>query len=363
MTAADREDQLVDLDLDPNEASGLQRMGSRDLLERYGWDLGLWSVLDEVDASECVVLLGHAAGAGLDEGWSSRRLRAERVGHDGPVQDAEAVATCNGTVYVFGSHHGHKGGPIRRKVQWVARFDEAAVTGAADDDPSVPLTVVHTELKLHRLLNDALIDSGLDLIPMTDEMKAAFIDATITKLRGAPDEGRVRAGDWTVNIEGADFTQGGELLLGLRFPVGVDGAPLIVQLSAWDALFDDPMRLPCVDAIWQVEAIGRNGSLAGVRDLCTFGDTLHVVTGDLDSAGKGSVIRQSYEGGTQTVSTHFCTELSGGAGGRVEAQYVREFADNPRIEGVAVDEDGRFFYVSDEDESVSLRSTPVLTGD
>ncbi len=354
-------DRLADLDLDPNEASGLQRVGSPDLLDALGWDLGLWSVLDEVDASECVVMLGHAAGASLHEGWTSRRLNARRVGHDGPVQDAEAVAIWDGRVYVFGSHHGHKVGPIRRKVQWVARFAESEVTLGDDGAPSVPLTVVHTELRLHRLLNDALLDSGLDLLAMTDEMNAAFIDATIGKLRGTPEEGRVRPGDWTVNIEGADFTDAGALLLGLRFPVGADGSALIVQLTDWDAMFDQPWQLPTVEAIWQVDAVGRNGTLAGVRDLCTFGDTLHVVTGDLDSAGKGSIIRDSYDGGTSTVSTHFSTKLSGAGGGRVDAQFVREFADNPRIEGVAVDAQGRFFYVSDEDESVSLRSTPLLT--
>ena len=360
MTA--KEDHVAELHLDPNEASGLQRVGSAALLERYGWDLGLWSVLDEVDASECVVLLGHRAGAEPHEGWTSRRLRGERVGHNGPVQDAEAVADWDGWVYVFGSHHGHKAGPIRRKVQWVARFEEVAVTGGADEEPSVPLTVVHTELQVHRLLNDALLDSDLDLMPMTDAMDRAFITATIDKLRGTPDEGRVRAGDWTVNIEGADFTDDGDLLLGLRFPIGADGSPLIVQLSGWDALFTDPMGLPTVEAIWQVEAIGRNGSLAGVRDLCTIGDQLHVVTGDLDSAGKGSIIREEYPEGAETVSTHFSTTLNERTGGRVSATYVREFADNPRIEGVAADADGRFFYVSDEDTSVSLRSTPLLGG-
>ena len=356
-----KEDHVADLQLDPNEASGLQRVSSPELLERYGWDLGLWSVLDEVDASECIVLLGHKMGAPMHEGWSSRRLRAERVGHDGPVQDAEAVADWDGWVYVFGSHHGHKAGPIRRKVQWVARFQEAAVTGGVEDEPTVPLTVVHTDLQVHRLLNDALLASDLDLMPMTDAMNTEFIDATIAKLEGTAAEGRVRPGDWTVNIEGADFTDDGALLLGLRFPIGADGSPLIVQLSDWDGLFEDPLRLPTVDAIWQVDAIGRNGSLAGVRDLCTVGDALHVVTGDLDSAGKGSIIRKEYSGGAETVSTHVSTQLSGTNGGRVKATFVREFADNPRIEGVAADQGGRFFYVSDEDDSVSLRSTPLLT--
>lgn len=356
------DERVADLDLDPNEASGLVRVADRRLLDIYGWDRGFWCVLDEVDASECVVLLGHAQGGELDDGWSSHRLRGTRVGHDGPVQDAEAVASRDGWVYVFGSHHGHKAGPIRRRVQWVARFSESDVATEAADDPSVPIQVVSTELQLHRALNDAMRSSDAALLPMTAAMNEAFISATIDKLKGTPDEGRVQKGDWTINIEGADFTRDGDLLLGLRFPVAVDGRPLIVQVSNWDGLFHEMMRLPSVEAIWQVDAVGRNGTLAGVRDLCTVGDVLHLVSGDLDSAGKGSIIREEYEGGTSTVSTHFQTRLSGRGGGRVDADFVREFSDNPRIEGVAADDEGRFFYVSDEDDVVSLR-TPLLSAE
>src|SRR5687768_4855542 len=103
MTTPD--ERLVELDLDPNEASGLVRIGEQPLLDTYGWDRGFWCVLDEVDVSECAVLLGHETGAELHEGWTSHRLRGTRRGHDGPVQDAEAVATWDGVVYMFGSHH------------------------------------------------------------------------------------------------------------------------------------------------------------------------------------------------------------------------------------------------------------------
>lgn len=363
MTSSGHDRKLAELGLDPNEASGLVRIADQALLDRYGWGKGFWSVLDEVDVSECVVLLGQDAGAPLDEGWSSRRLEIQRQGHDGDVEDAEAVASSDGWVYVFGSHHGHKGGPIRREVQWVARFEEAAAARAGGSEPRAPLTVVDTGLRLHRLLNDCLRDAGIDLVPMTDGMSEAFITATRDELRGSPEEDLVRPGDWTVNIEGADFAANGDLLLGLRFPVAADGAPLVVQLSGWDAMFEQPLRLPAVEGVWVLDAIGRNGTMAGVRDLCTVGDTVHVVTGDLDSAGKGSVIREEYEGGTNTVSTHFEATLSGRGGGRINAEFVREFPDNPRIEGIAVDTEGRFFYVSDEDEVVALRGTPLLTGD
>ncbi len=355
--------RVVDLDLDPNEASGLLRVGDQALLQHFGWDRGFWSVLDEVDAAEAVVLLGHAADRAPNEAWTVERLRGRRTGTDDRVWDAEAVAAWDGWVYVFGSHHGGKSGPIFREVQWVARFAEGSVV--SDDAAGVAgveMNVAHTVFRLHRLLNDTLAGSGLELLPMKDATRHAFIDTTIDNLRGTDHDGLVLPHDWTVNIEGADFTSAGSLLLGLRFPTTADGRPLVVQLGRWEGLFDDPLTMPDVEAVWEVDAIGRHASLAGVRDLYVQGDELHLVTGDLDSAGKGSVIREDYPGGTETVSTHFVATLEGSAGGRVGARAVREFEDNPRIEGIAADDQGVFFYVSDEDEYISLRSTPLLAG-
>jgi hypothetical protein len=364
MTNTSEAKRLVDLDLNPNEASGLLRVGDDSVLQHFGWDRGFWAVLDEVDAAECVVLLGHAGGEEPNKGWTAHRLKGTRDGTDEKVWDAEAIAAWQGWVYVFGSHHGGKEGPIFREVQWVARFEESSVVrDDAAGVPGVQMTVAHTSFRLHRLINDVLAGSGIDLLEMTDGMRAAFVDAAVENLRGTPDEGLILGDDWTINIEGADFTPDGSLLLGLRFPTTADGRPLVVQLDRWEGLFDDPMTMPNVTAIWEVDALGRNGTLAGVRDLYVGGGKLHLVTGDLDSAGKGSVIRQDYPGGTETISTHFVTTLSGTAGGRIDAEPVREFEDNPRIEGIAADDAGAFFYVSDEDESISLRATPLLTGD
>ena len=355
------DDVLTDLDLDPNEASGLLRVRSTALLEHFGFDRGFWAVLDEVDVGECVVLLGHAAGEDLSEGWSVEKLDGKRDADAPLAKDAEAVASWDGQVYAFGSHHGHKEGPLLRDVQWVARFEESAAAPAARGQGlSAPVTVADNAFGLHRLINDALRDSGIPLIDLEPATRGDFIDATIDELAGTPEEGRVRAGDYPLNIEGADFAPDGTLLLGLRFPVTLEGHPLIVGLRGWERLFAE--GLPDVVAIWHVDAIGRNGSLAGVRDLCTTGDELHVVTGDLDSAGKGSVIRSDYPGGTSTMATHFVARLEGTEGGGLEAEVVREFPDSPRIEGIAVGEDGRFFYVSDEDEYIAVRSTPLRTG-
>lgn len=45
--------------------------------------------------------------------------------------------------------------------------------------------------------------------------------------------------------------------------------------------------------------------------------------------------------------------------GSLEGEFVREFPDLPRVEGIAIAGD-RFFYVTDEDEGVHLRLTRLL---
>jgi hypothetical protein len=47
--------------------------------------------------------------------------------------------------------------------------------------------------------------------------------------------------------------------------------------------------------------------------------------------------------------------------GSLEAEFVREFPDLPRVEGIAIADGERFFYVTDEDEGVHLRLTRLLT--
>ena len=355
------DDILTDLDLDPNEASGLLQVGDPALLDHFGFDRGFWAVMDEVDVTECVVLLGHAAGEDLHEGWAVERLHGQRNSPGDLSKDAEAVARWDGQVYVFGSHHGGKEGPLLPEVQWVGRFEEAALS-PQDHGGELrgQITVADNAFGLHRLINDALRDSEIPLVDLRPDTRRDFVDATIADLVGTAAEGRVLAGDYPINVEGADFTPEGLLLLGLRFPVSQQGHPLVVGLRDWEWLFSG--GLPDVTAIWQVDAVGRHGSLAGVRDLCTAGEDLHLVTGDLDSAGKGSVIRSDYPEGTQTMSTHFVARLPARPGGPVPATAVKEFPDNPRIEGIAAGSDGRFFYVSDEDESIAVRSTPLRSG-
>ena len=105
--------------------------------------------------------------------------------------------------------------------------------------------------------------------------------------------------------------------------------------------------------------------MAGVRDLAfvgtTDGEELHLVTGNIDSRDKQSALIRDYPGGRHTVATHFrCVLPPDAHPGSLQAEFVRELPDLPRVEGVAITDDGRFFYVSDED--VHLRLTRFVVG-
>ena len=220
---------------------------------------------------------------------------------------------------------------------------------------------------LHRLINDALKEGGPDLIPLGPKSYEALIEATIK--RGAEENkkwaGLIREDDYPINLEGAGFRESGSLLLGLRFPVAADGRPILIELNGIEHLFEPGGELPEVLGFWVVDAVGRGGDIAGVRDLAVVstpdGEELHLVTGNVDSRDKQSVLIQDYEGGRNTVATHFRCALPPDAhSGSLKGEFVREFPTLPRVEGIAIADGGRFFYVTDEDEGVHLRLTRLL---
>lgn len=357
-------DELVQvrLDLQPNEASGLLPVEDDAVLDAHGWDEGYWAVLDESSVADCLAVIGHRRGAEPGQGWDIERLHLEVAGEDRKAEDGEALARRDGWVYVLGSQFGSKDGPLQPKRAFVARFREADVLHVTTPPP-VALQIVRTEFRLHRLLNDALHRSGLDLLDVDPGVRAAFIAATRERElgRGHPERAeRIAPDDTPVNVEGATFRADGSILLGLRFPTMRDGRPLVAQVRGIERLFTGGD--PEVDGFWVLDAVGRRGRLAGVRDL-TGGerdDEVHVVTGNLDSRSGNSIIIAAHPDGADTVSTHWAVRLPDGPPGPVAAEPVREFPDLPRIEGIACRPGGRFLYVSDEDEGVEVRFTPLV---
>jgi hypothetical protein len=360
----------MDLNLHPNEASGLLDIEDGALLSEHGWDLAFWAVLDEGKIEDCIAAIGHREGFSEEKGWEIERLHAEVIGAGGKTEDAEAITRDDrtGFVYILGSHFGSKSGPLQPKRGFVARFRESDV-GHVTEDPAMQLEVSCQSFVLHRLINDALKTEGPDLIPLGRQSHRAFIAATIE--RGEKDgkkwAGLVREDDYPINIEGAGFRHSGTLLLGLRFPTTADGCPILVELEGIDRLFDPGEALPGVQGFWIVDAVGKNGDIAGVRDLALLhtedGEELHLVTGNVDSRDKQSVLVKDYAGGRETVATHFRCDLPPDAhSGVLRGEFVREFPSLPRVEGVTVTEGDRAFYVTDEDEGVHLRLTRLLAG-
>ncbi len=364
----DDEFHQLELNLHPNEASGLLTVENDALLKAHDWEFALWAVLDEGRIEDCVAIIGHKRGADMSEGWDIERLHAVPADDGVKTEDAESVARHGGWVYLIGSHFGSKSGPLQPKRGFIARFREDEV-GHATDNPAVALEVFRGSFMLHRLINDALKSGGPDLVPLGPASYEALIEETIE--RGTKERKKwsdlVLEDDYPINIEGAAFRADGTLLLGLRFPVAADGPPILVELSGIERLFERGGRLPEVRGFWVVDAVGRNGDMAGVRDLAIVssadGEELHLVTGNVDSRDKQSVLVQDYPGGRHTVATHFHCALPPDAhSGSLQATFVREFPNLPRVEGIAITGDGRFFYVTDEDEGVHLRLTRLLAG-
>ena len=62
----------LELNLHPNEASGLLTVENDALLEAHGWELALWAVMDEGEIEDCVAILGHKRGTEISEGLGDR---------------------------------------------------------------------------------------------------------------------------------------------------------------------------------------------------------------------------------------------------------------------------------------------------
>ena len=287
-------------------------------------------MLDEERVEEAIVRISRAGS-----GW-----RADRTsGRFGPAavrtSDGEALARHDGFVYVAGSHFGTEEDGLQARRAFFARFGEAAV---AD------LQVWRAPFALHRLVNDALSERGIEPFPISDGARRDFIDAT--------DHDDVAAGDWPLNVEGIAFRPGGGLLVGLRSPVSAAGDPLLVELGGFADAFGS--QLPPVTAVWTLEGAGSNAAPAGVRDLEaeSEADTFSVVTGCLDRELLRSADRES----TPDFEHWSFTLPAGGAGGPVAPARLRTLpSELRRVEGVARRPGGSgYVYVTDDEDRITL---------
>jgi hypothetical protein len=140
------------------------------------------------------------------------------------------------------------------------------------------------------------------------------------------------------------------------------------RLAAQRPILDDPRgKRVRREQDLRGRSLGLRHVLEGVRDLALLktdeGEELHLVTGNVDSRDKQSVLVHDYPGGRETVATHFrCVLPKNVHSGSLEAEFVREFPSLPRVEGMSVTPEGPTYYVTDEDEGVHLRLTRLLVG-
>ncbi|MCZ7439675.1 hypothetical protein O7598_24960 [Micromonospora sp. WMMC241] len=341
--------RLVEFLVAGNEASDLLPVRSPALLRAHGARRGFWTVLDEGPVERCLALLLER-----DDGeWVAHHVPADAGPENGRTEDGEALAHHDGWVYVFGSHFGSKGGPLRPRRAFVARFRE-------DDAVSGPLAVrvVRNRFRLHRAVNDALVAAPLSLLPPGEQVRRRFIVETRAR-------GTVRAKRWVtrladddlpLNVEAAAFTPAGTVLLGLRFPVTAAGEPVYVELAGVAEMFDDggPARWPRALGAYAITGVTPAGALAGFRAITPTGDGGYAaVIGSIDALGKGSVLLDDHPHGGDVTSRHVRFRHVAGDAARVDAELVAELAPFHHVEGLA-ELAGGWCYVTDEDHRVAL---------
>jgi len=335
-----------------NEASALLPIANRALLAARGWTKGFWTVSDERPAHEAVAALGLSHSGE----WEVAPFRATCIGDPSgrKTEDCETLARAGGWIYVFGSHFGPKEGPLSPTRHFVARFNEALVNGERKKLRG-EMEVVRKPFRLHRLINDALRASGIELLEVGDTGREKFIGAARknAERKGKTYSQRLDSGDCPLNIEGSTFLSDGRLLVGLRYPVTLDGHPILVEIDGIDRLFASGD--PEVISLWILENIGSRKDPAGVRELDQRDGVVHVITGNLDSkVGESELLAEVPHGENALNEHHSMNPLSGTDRVKIlRCKLVRKFDKSANVEGVAVLEDGSIWYAHD-DEKIRL---------
>lgn len=344
--------RLLEFVVAGNEASDLLPVHSAALLHRYGARRGFWTVLDEGPVEQCLALLLDTG----DGGWTAEHVVADAGPENGRTEDGEALAHHDGWVYVFGSHFGSKGGPLRPRRAFVARFaeDDAATGGP------LPVQVVRNSFRLHRAVNDALAAAGLGTLPPGQRVRDRFIAETMSRgsARAKRWVSRLAEADLPLNVEAATFTTTGSVLLGLRFPVTAAGEPILVELTGVPEMFAEPAgerSWPRAVRAYALTGVTPPGALTGFRAITPTTDGGYAaVIGSIDALGKGSVLLADHPHGGDVTSRHVRFRLPAADGGSsVPGELVADLAPFHHVEGLA-ETDAECFYVTDEDHRVAL---------
>jgi hypothetical protein len=337
----------IELSVGGNEASDLLTVRSPEVLAAHGARRAFWTVLDEGPVEECLALLIERTGGG----WEAHHVEADAGRETGRTEDGEALAYADGWVYVIGSHFGSKGGPLRPRRAFFARFREADAAAGR-----VSLQVVRNQFRLHRALNDALRDAAIRALKPGDRVHARFIVETLARGTAKAKNWitRLAHGDRPCNVEAAAFTPAGTLLLGLRFPVTEAGEPILIEVADVSGMFDtDAATWPAVVNAYVLTGVTPPDKLTGFRALSARPDgSYDAVVGSIDATGKGSILLDDHPTGGDVTSRHVRFGLPA-SGHETAGELISDLAPFHNVEGLT-EAGGARFYVTDEDHRVGL---------
>lgn len=336
----------IAIDHPASEGSGLLAVTSPSILEAHGWDLAFWTCSDEASVEGSLAALGRRRDTGAWEAVYPAKVKPSRKRK---TEDCEAIARRGDQIWLFGSLFGSKSGPLSPHRQFVARFDEATIAGRIDE-AKIKLEVIRGSFRLHRLLNDAMISRGLELMERGPHEEHRLIRRA--RKKGARKKKtwaqRIHPNDWPINLEAAAFRPDGTLLLGLRYPVTRLGQPILMELGCPDAIFQDGAQ-PEVRSL-RILDVGSPDEPRGIRALECVQLEIHAVTGNLDSSPEKSVLIQDHPEGTRAKSRHHLLTFGEDEESRVATQEIRFMNKRTKVEGLALDGEGRFWYVMDHEK-------------
>lgn len=341
----------------PCEASDLLLCQNPQVLQSHGFDRAFWVVLDEGRVEESVGLLGHKEGKDLGDAWTLKMLGTS-PSCDLTTNDAECLARIGNWIYVLGSHFGKKDGPLEAKRAFLARFCEADLQGKVHK-AALPIEIARRPFVLHRAINDLFHESGFPLIPIGPHTRGAYLEKTLRKAnaQGDPWAPDVRVEDWPLNMEGLALI-GDRAFVGLRFPMSLQGEPILVEIEGILRLFEEGAAPPKATRAFALAGAGTRGRETGVRGLEVHGDALHIITGPIDSAHKGSSVTLDYPGSKYATCRHWRLSLASlpADSQRVQAELVRDFGEHAHIEGLCrgSEDDSAWYYIADFDERILL---------
>lgn len=321
-------------------ASALVR-ASAHMLESNGLDEAFWVVCDDDIATKSLSLLGHGEGRLPKKGWKQRDVSIRGRGPSKKTYDSECIARDGSTVYLLGSHLGPKAGPLDPKRAFLARFNELSLKKKVSK-ARVDMEIVQRPFALHRVINDALVEAQIELIPLGPSGRRAYIERT---LKRAAKKDRawgadVRVDDWPVAIECVSFVDDG-VFIGLRYPCTREGHPIAVKLDSLEGLFGAQPTPPRAQEIWVMDELGNREQPAGLVAMEREGETLHVVCGPIASRGRTRGLLDDYPSGRQTRCEHWVL-------GDGEARALRRFRRRESVGGLTLVGENRVAYLIEE---------------